>query len=282
MKMKRMATGLILGALLIVLWAVQGTALRIALMILTCMSVWEMYNALSAKGMRPARWVGMLYAVLAMPVYLAAGSVMLAPLTTVFCVLGLAAVLFRGEIDFDAAVATLFPMFYPGLMFTMVYPLQDLGNPFISSLAIGLTFVIPAMADTAAYFAGSRWGKHKMAPKLSPKKTMEGGLAGLLGALVCTLLMAGIYKLKGMWFAPFVPYAASMPAIWTFIPLGLMSGAVSILGDLSASMVKRYCGIKDFGTLLPGHGGIMDRLDSVLFNGVVVYSFFLLVMRAAV
>jgi phosphatidate cytidylyltransferase len=240
-----------------------------------------MYGALSAKGMKPARWVGMVYALLAMPVYLAAGVVMLAPLTTVFCMLGLAAVLLRGEIDFDAAVATLFPIFYPGLMFAMVYPLQDLGNPLIASLAIGLTFVIPAMADTAAYFIGCRWGKHKMAPKLSPKKTVEGGLAGLLGALVCTLLMVGIYKLKGMWYAPFVPYADTMPSVWTFIPLGLVSGAVCIMGDLSASMVKRYCGIKDYGTFLPGHGGLMDRVDSVLFNGVVVYSFFLLVMRTA-
>ena len=281
MKMKRMATGLILGTLLIVLWGVQGIALRIALTVLTCMSVWEMYNALSAKGMKPARWVGMAYALLAMPVYLAAGSVMLAPMTTIFCVLGLAAVLLRGEIDFEAGVATLFPIFYPGLMFSMIYPLQDLGNPFISSLAIGLTFVVPAMADTAAYFVGCRWGKHKMAPKLSPKKTIEGGIAGLLGAVVSVLLLVGIYKLKGMWYPPFMQYADTLPAMWTFIPLGLISGAVCIMGDLSASMIKRYCGIKDFSTLLPGHGGIMDRMDSVLFNGVAVYSFFLLVLHIA-
>ena len=280
--MKRFMTGTALSVLLIILWCVQGMALRIALTVLTCMSVWEMYNALAAKGMKPARWVGMLYSMLAMPVYLATDSVMLAPLTTVCCVLGLAAVLFRGEIDFDAAVATLFPIFYPGLMFAMIYPLQDLSTPILSSLAIGLTFVVPAMADMAAYFVGSRWGKHKMAPKLSPKKTVEGGLAGLLGALLTTLVMVGIYKLVGMWYTPFKPYAANVPSIWSFIPLGLVSGVASTLGDLSASMVKRYCGIKDFGTLLPGHGGIMDRMDSVLFNGVVVYTFFLMIMRAAV
>ncbi len=278
MKMKRMMTGLVLGALVIVFLCIQGMALRLVLMLLNCLSVWEMYNALSAKGMKPARWVGMLYALLTLPVYLSAGANMLTPLTTICCVLGLAAVLFRGEIDFEAAVATLFPIFYPGLMFAMIYPLQDLANPQLSTLALSLTFVVPSIADTTAYFVGSRWGKHKMAPKLSPKKTVEGGLAGLAGAALTALILAGIFKLLGIWYAPYMPYAAEMPALWKFIPLGVLSGVACIIGDLSASMIKRYCGIKDYGALLPGHGGIMDRLDSALFNGVVIYTYFMMVM----
>ncbi len=278
MRMGRVTTGLIMGVILIVLWCVQGIALRIALMAMTCLGVWEMYNALSTKGMRPARWVGVVYAVLAMPVYLAGGAVMLTPLTTICCVLGLAAVLFRGEADFESAVGTLFPIFYPGLMFTMIYPLQDMGNPMISSLAIGLTFLISFASDIAAYEVGSRFGKHKMAPKLSPKKSIEGGLAGLGGAVLVSVLLPLIFKLLCLWVEPFKPFAATMPAIWKFIPMGLLAGFASIIGDLAASMVKRYCGIKDYGTLLPGHGGILDRVDSVLFNGVVVYTFFLIVM----
>ena len=278
MRMGRVTTGLIMGVILIVLWCVQGIALRIALMAMTCLGVWEMYNALSTKGMRPARWVGVVYAVLAMPVYLAGGAVMLTPLTTICCVLGLAAVLFRGEADFESAVGTLFPIFYPGLMFTMIYPLQDMGNPMISSLAIGLTFLISFASDIAAYEVGSRFGKHKMAPKLSPKKSIEGGLAGLGGAVLLSVLLPLIFKLLCLWVEPFKPFAATMPAIWKFIPMGLLAGFASIIGDLAASMVKRYCGIKDYGTLLPGHGGILDRVDSVLFNGVVVYTFFLIVM----
>lgn len=278
MRMGRVTTGLIMGVILIVLWCVQGIALRIALMAMTCLGVWEMYNALSTKGMRPARWVGVVYAVLAMPVYLAGGAVMLTPLTTICCVLGLAAVLFRGEADFESAVGTLFPIFYPGLMFTMIYPLQDMGNPMISSLAIGLTFLISFASDIAAYEVGSRFGKHKMAPKLSPKKSIEGGLAGLGGAVLLSVLLPLVFKLLCLWVEPFKPFAATMPAIWKFIPMGFLAGFASIIGDLAASMVKRYCGIKDYGTLLPGHGGILDRVDSVLFNGVVVYTFFLIVM----
>ena len=278
MRMSRTTTGLIMAVILVALWCMQGIVLRIALMLMTCLGVWEMYNALSTKGMRPARWVGMVYAVLAMPVYLVGGAVLLTPLTTICCVLGLAAVLFRGEADFEAAVGTLFPIFYPGLMFTMIYPLQDLGNPMLSSLALGLTFLISFASDIAAYEVGSRWGKHKMAPKLSPKKTVEGALAGLGGAMLISVLLPLIFKLGCLWIEPFRPYAAAMPALWKFIPLGLLAGGASIIGDLAASMVKRYCGIKDYGTLLPGHGGLLDRIDSVLFNGVVIYTFFLTIM----
>ncbi|MBQ2956386.1 MAG: phosphatidate cytidylyltransferase [Clostridia bacterium] len=278
MRMGRVTTGLIMLAVMLVLWCVQGAPLRIALMLFTCLAVWEMYNALSVKGMRPRRWVGVTYAVLALPVYLMGGAVLLTPLTTVFCVLGLAVVLFRGEADFEAAVGTLFPIFYPGLMFTMLYPIQDLGNPLLSSLALGLTFLLPSVADVCAYEVGSRWGKHKMAPKLSPKKTMEGALAGMGGALLTSILLPLVFMLLSRWVEAFKPFAGTIPALWKFIPMGILAGFASIMGDLAASMVKRYCGIKDFGTLLPGHGGIMDRLDSVLFNGVVVFTFFLMVL----
>lgn len=277
--MSRMVTGLIVGVVFGGLWWVQGPVLRVALLLLTCLSVWEMYNALSTKGMRPARWVGMLYAVLAMPVYLLGGSVLLTPLTTVCCVLGLATVLFRGEADFESAVGTLFPILYPGLMFTMIYPLQDLSAPMISTLAMGLTFIIAFVSDIFAYEIGSRWGRHKLAPKLSPKKTIEGALAGLAGAVIVSVLVPLIFQVVCGQVPAAQPYAVPLPPLWQFALLGLLAGVASEVGDLAASMIKRYCGIKDFGTLLPGHGGVMDRIDSVLFNGVVVYMFFLLVVK---
>ena len=277
MRLSRLTTGAIVGAVTLTLWLLQGVCLRVALMLMSCLGVWEMYNALSTKGMRPARWVGVVYSVLTMPVYLLFGPIMIMPLTTVCCVLGLATVLFRGEADFESAVGTLFPIFYPGLMFAMMFPLQDMGNPVIGMLATGLTFLIAFGSDVAAYEIGSRWGKHKLAPKLSPKKTIEGALAGLGGAVVSALLLPSIFMLVCRWYEPFKAYAGTIPALWKFIPLGLLAGIASITGDLAASMVKRYCGIKDYGTFLPGHGGLMDRVDSVLFNSVVIYTFFLLV-----
>ncbi len=278
-RMNRTVTGVIMGVIFLLLWYLQGPALRVALMLVECLAVWEMFNALSVAGMKPARWVGMLYAVLTMPTYLLGGSLLLTPLTTVCCVLGLATVLFRGEADFQSAVATLFPIFYPGLMFTMLYPLQDLGATMISSLALGLTFLIACMTDICAYEIGSRWGRHKLAPKLSPKKTVEGALAGLGGAMVISVVLPLIFQAVCAWVPSAQGLAAPLPPLWQFALLGLLAGVASEVGDLAASMVKRYCGIKDFGTLLPGHGGVMDRIDSVLFNGVVVYMFFLLVVK---
>lgn len=277
MKLRRMTTGLIMFAAMVALWCVQGPVLRIALMLLNCVCVWEVYGALSAKGMRPARWVGMLYAMLTLPVYLLSGMVMITPLTTLFCMLGLAVVLFRGEPDFEAAVGTLFPIFYPGLMFTMVYPLQDLANSAVSSIAVGLAILIPACSDTAAYFVGSKWGKRKLTPKLSPQKTVEGAAAGWVAAMLVSFLTPAFFRMICAWYEPWKAFAEAIPPLWTFLPLGFVAGVASMFGDLAASMVKRYCGVKDYGHILPGHGGFMDRMDSVLFNGVVLYVFFLLV-----
>ena len=75
-------------------------------------------------------------------------------------------------------------------------------------------------------------------------------------------------------FRTFAPYAAHLPPLWAFALLGLVGSVAAQIGDLTASMVKRYCGIKDYGAIFPGHGGMLDRMDSVLFSGVILYVFF--------
>jgi len=110
--------------------------------------------------------------------------------------------------------------------------------------------------DICAYFIGYFLGKHKMAPILSPKKTIEGAIGGLLGST----LLSGLF---GYFF-----YKEQL--LLCFI-LGLLGGAAGMAGDLTASMFKRHMGIKDYGNLIPGHGGIMDRFDSILFTAPVVF-----------
>ena len=119
-----------------------------------------------------------------------------------------------------------------------------------------LALWLPWLADIGAYFTGSFLGKHKMAPNLSPKKTIEGAVGGLAGSsLFCWLF--GFIFMKEM-------------AVVCLV-LGFAGGAAGMAGDLTASAFKRKMGIKDYGKLIPGHGGIMDRFDSVIFVAPVVY-----------
>lgn len=107
-------------------------------------------------------------------------------------------------------------------------------------------------ADTGAYFAGKRWGKHKLAPHISPGKSIEG----VLGGVVVSVLVAAI----GGWFF----YHSFGTAYFSLLLLALITSLVSVLGDLAESMMKRLAAVKDSGKLLPGHGGLLDRIDSLL------------------
>lgn len=114
--------------------------------------------------------------------------------------------------------------------------------------------------DTFAYFGGNLFGKHKLAPEVSPKKTIEGSIAGTLGSM----LLVTLYGYFALGFK-------SPKHVLLLIILGFMTGIISQIGDLIASCIKRHCGIKDYGNIMPGHGGILDRFDSVLMIAPFVY-----------
>ena len=131
---------------------------------------------------------------------------------------------------------------------------------------MALVFIIAWGSDTAAYFCGTFFGKHKLIPKVSPKKTVEGSL----GAVICTALLCVLYTFIldkcGVAFITATPDAYIKIAA-----VGFFASILSQLGDLAASAIKRDAGIKDYGKIFPGHGGFMDRFDSVLYISPVVY-----------
>ncbi|MHB8105784.1 MAG: phosphatidate cytidylyltransferase [Dehalococcoidales bacterium] len=129
-----------------------------------------------------------------------------------------------------------------------------------------LTLFTTFGSDTAAYFIGKAFGTHKLAPAISPGKTWEGSIAGVLGAVVISLL-----------FTLNTPLQLPL-SWWQAILLGAAVSAFGQLGDLAESLLKRNCGVKDSGSLMPGHGGILDRMDSIIFAGVVVYLFYIYVV----
>lgn len=147
---------------------------------------------------------------------------------------------------------------YVGLLLSHLLLLRRLGEGTGWDLGfrwVLLAFLCTWAADTMAYFVGIAFGRHKLAPRVSPKKSVEGLLGGMAGALVVGLLYA--------------PVLAVAP--WQGALVGLAISLISVMGDLTESAIKRYVGTKDSGKLLPGHGGILDRFDSSLFVLPFVY-----------
>ena len=119
--------------------------------------------------------------------------------------------------------------------------------------------------DTCAYFAGRAFGKHKLCPVVSPNKTVEGAIGGVLGTMAFGVIATFIYSIAADRMEAFTRSNIGISMYAIIALLGLVASVLGIYGDLFASVVKRQCGIKDYGTIFPGHGGIMDRFDSVTF-----------------
>ena len=152
-----------------------------------------------------------------------------------------------------AALKVLLPLVATG-GFTAVAALRMLGEDGLFYLF--LVLVIPWLSDTGAYFTGMCCGKHKLCPVISPKKTVEGFVGGIVTSVVTSLLTGYVYILL---------CGHAVTVNWLSLALVALIGApLSVFGDLFASVVKRRFGVKDYGNILPGHGGAMDRFDSVL------------------
>lgn len=282
---------IITAAILIIIMSLgiwfRGWPLRILLLVSMLMSTSEMYRAFRRIGYDPVRWSGYAYCVLAvlaqayyaeltgrMGLFESISPPMFALI--VGLLLAMTVIIFKGKVAFDSLMSTVFPMLYPGLFFSLIITLQDLPTRLVSTLALILTFFIASVNDTFALFVGLRFGKHRLSPEISPNKSVEGSVAGLIASVgFAVLVPVAAYAIAPAFPAMKAQLAAApLPPLWAFAVLGLIAGGLSQIGDLVASLVKRHCGIKDFGTIFPGHGGMLDRMDGILFCGVACYVFF--------
>lgn len=151
-----------------------------------------------------------------------------------------------------------FGVTYVAVMLSYIYQTRCLKN---GLFLVGLVFLCSWGCDTCAYCVGVLIGKHKMAPKLSPKKSVEGAVGGLLGAALLGALYAMAINTWGGAHAGVGEYAL----------ICFVGGMISMIGDLAASAIKRNHEIKDYGKLIPGHGGILDRFDSVIITAPIIY-----------
>lgn len=156
---------------------------------------------------------------------------------------------------------------YAPVMFSFIYQTRQLQY---GIYLVWMIFISSWVCDTFAYLTGMMIGKHKMTPKLSPKKSIEGAIGGVVGAALAGALFG---------YCIVERVVPDQQITWVFAAIGGIGAMISQIGDLAASAIKRNHNIKDYGHLIPGHGGIMDRFDSVIFTAPMIYGLALLFIR---
>ena len=159
----------------------------------------------------------------------------------------------------EQMLAVFFGVFYVAVMLSYVYQTRMLTA---GAYIVWLIFLCSWGCDTCAYCVGMLIGKHKMSPKLSPKKSVEGAIGGVVGAALLTVIYGMIFK-NAM--------GVTTQHVWIMAAISAVGALISMVGDLTASAIKRNYEIKDYGKLIPGHGGILDRFDSVIFTAPMIY-----------
>ncbi len=156
--------------------------------------------------------------------------------------------------DFIDIIISFFSVIYVAIPISFIIEVSKRPDNFM-----WLVFLLAISTDIFAYLIGKMFGKNKLLEEISPKKTIEGAIGGVIGCVICSLIFRWL-------FLPEIDVIA-------MVLLSIVGSIASQVGDLTASKIKRYCGIKDFSNILPGHGGILDRLDSILFTATIVYIF---------
>ena len=229
----------------------------------TGLGLYELFAMCEKGGLTPFRAVGALSAAVFF-ISIAHSGVLPVPVLPAVTLVIAAAALQRAKemaTSVPAAAVTLLGAAYLGVLGGTIAALRVLEPVSDGAWRVTLLLAIVMSSDTFAYFTGSAFGRHKLAPLVSPGKTVEGLAGGLFGGVVAALLV----RQFGL---PQLPLAAA-------IALGVVVSAFGVTGDLVESLLKRWSGVKDSGHLFPGHGGMLDRLDSLLFGAPVLYYYFL-------
>jgi len=257
----RVLSGLIMVPLILILYF-GGYVLTAAGFIISLIAIKEFYNGFKNMGINPSYIIGYvgLLSIYGIHMFLNDDATYL----MLWIVLSVMAGLMYGmdvvNRSINDSISTILGLIYVVFFLYHIILIDNIGE---YSILIWLVIITAFSTDIMAYFTGYFFGKHKLAPKLSPKKTIEGAIGGALGSI----LFSGIF---GYFIVPRL--------FMHCLIIGLIGGIVSQFGDLTASAMKRKMGVKDYGNLIPGHGGIMDRFDSVIFMAPTLYYYIMLVL----
>lgn len=259
---KRYLGALIMAPFIIFLF-LGGIYLKILTLILSLMGLYELYKVVKEKNINAFS----LFGYISIIVYFILDNdvekliYVLIPLTFISLIMP---VLNLKHNFIDSAI-TVLGFVYVGVFFSFIPKINSMEH---GKYLVWLVFIASWLCDTLAYYTGRAFGKTKLCPEVSPKKTIEGSIGGLLGgAIGC-----GIYGFI------ITKYGVNIP-VYHYIIIGAVCGVFSQFGDLVASSIKRYVGVKDYSNLIPGHGGILDRFDSILFSSVVVFFYLSLILK---
>jgi len=257
----RLISGIVLVAVALLTICTGHLVLFMTLLGVSVIGMQELYKAMKVRedrftGLELAGYAGVAgyYLVIGLAEQYALME-LIAVLVLLMCVYVFAYPKYRAE----QVMAAMFGVIYVGVMLSFIYQTRSLYG---GEYHVWLIFLSSWGCDTCAYCVGVLFGKHKMSPKLSPKKSIEGAVGGIAGSMLLTFLYTCVFQEQ------------MQVQTEEMVLLALISGVgalISMVGDLAASAIKRNYGKKDYGTLIPGHGGILDRFDSVIFTAPVIY-----------
>lgn len=263
MKINERYLGALIITPIILFILLGGLPLKIFTIVLSCVGMYEFYKAIRKGGFNPISIVG--YILLILYYIFENNFENLMFLVIIFLFILLIIPIVNLKYTFIDVAVTILGFIYIGIFLSFIYLVNTKDG---GQFYVWLIFIGSWVTDSAAYYAGKYLGMHKLCPKVSPKKTIEGSIGGLLGSII----FCGIFGIITN------NYIDTFP-IYHFIIIGALCGTFSQFGDLVASSIKRFVGIKDYSNLIPGHGGILDRFDSILFSGVVVFYYLTFIVQ---
>jgi phosphatidate cytidylyltransferase len=255
----RLISGVILVAAALFLIITGGDVLLVSTLLISYIGMYELYRVFKIEKELPA-FVGYLAATL---YYCNLRFAFFDD--TMIIVLGFLVVLLAVYVftypryRTEQILESFFGVFYVAAMLSYIYQTRELS---MGAYLVWLIFLCSWGCDTCAYCVGVLIGKHKMSPKLSPKKSIEGAVGGVAGAVILTLIYGTVFKTQ---------MGATETQVYMMALISGVGALISMIGDLAASAIKRNYDIKDYGKLIPGHGGILDRFDSVIFTAPIIY-----------
>lgn len=260
---KRVKSSVLALPILFVTVLISEKVFYFALFVVSFLGLYEYFSTIekgNIRNIKPMKYLGIIMGLI-LQFLIESKNLqnLILPFSSICMLILLSLPVFSRKYNFTGAGATLLGIIYIPTFFSYLYLIRS-----IPTYGIGLiwfVFIISWLSDTSAYYSGRAFGRTKLCPEVSPHKTVEGAIGGLIGSTLGCIVYGGILKYFSV---------INIPLIHLVI-MGITGSMISVLGDLSASSIKRNVGAKDFGNIIPGHGGILDRFDSILFVAPLVY-----------